>query len=107
MYSLKSGYKMIRRIVKMTFKSGKEIDFLTVFDHSKEQIRAFSGCKHLELWQDQQHSNVFMTFSIWESVSDLEQYRASELFQTTWSKTKALFSDKAQAWTLDQISHLP
>jgi quinol monooxygenase YgiN len=98
---------MIRRIVKMTFIPGKENDFLTVFNNSKEQIRNFSGCRHLELWQDHDHSNIFMTFSIWESVSDLDQYRSSELFNTTWVMTKALFSAKAQAWTLDQKSHLP
>ncbi len=98
---------MIRRIVKMTFIPGQENDFLIVFENSKEQIRNFSGCRHLELWQDQEYPNIFMTYSMWDSVSDLNQYRSSELFTTTWTKTKALFSAKAQAWTLDQISHLP
>jgi heme-degrading monooxygenase HmoA len=91
----------------MTFKPGMESEFLTVFNNSKEQIRNFSGCRHLELWQDHEHSNIFMTYSIWESVSALDQYRSSVLFNNTWAKTKALFSAKAQAWTLDQISHLP
>jgi heme-degrading monooxygenase HmoA len=47
---------------------------------------------------------VFFTFSIWENEEALENYRQSELFRSTWSKTKVLFSDKPNAWTVDLIS---
>ena len=32
---------------------------------------------------------------------DLEKYRKSELFKGVWAKTKILFAEKAEAWTLE------
>jgi len=37
----------------------------------------------------------------------LEAYRQSELFKNVWSKTKPLFNDKPQAWSVDKIVSLP
>ncbi len=92
---------MIYRIVKMSFEPGKEKDFLEVFEASKEKIRAFEGCEHLQLWQDRKESNIFFTYSHWRSEDDLEKYRHSELFRSTWAKTKILFNDKPEAWSVD------
>jgi heme-degrading monooxygenase HmoA len=41
------------------------------------------------------------TVSIWESEDDLNAYRNSELFENTWAKTKVLFNDKPEAWSLE------
>jgi quinol monooxygenase YgiN len=93
---------MIVRIVKMTFK-GEEVDkFLSLFNDRKDRIRHFEGCSHLELWQDAHQANIFFTYSIWQSEQHLEHYRFSELFKDTWARTKVLFADKAQAWSVDQ-----
>ncbi|RMG79768.1 MAG: antibiotic biosynthesis monooxygenase [Bacteroidetes bacterium] len=97
---------MIIRIVKMTFATDKTDEFLQVFDTSKNKIRNFKGCLHLELLQDIHHPNVFFTYSWWESETDLNNYRHSELFKTTWSKTKVLFADKPEAWSLKSIENL-
>ncbi|MDX5325078.1 MAG: antibiotic biosynthesis monooxygenase [Bacteroidota bacterium] len=90
------------RIVKMTFEPERVQDFLTIFEASKEKIRAREGCKHLELWQDQKHENVFFTYSIWEGPEFLEMYRQSELFTNVWRDTKALFAEKAKAWSVEK-----
>lgn len=95
---------MIRRIVKMTFQADKIDQFKDIFETSKAKIRAFEGCHHLELWQSRNPSNIFFTYSHWESEEALEKYRHSELFQATWKKTKSLFDDKPQAWSLDVAS---
>ena len=50
---------MITRIVKLTFKQEHVDDFLKVFNNSKEKIRSFEGCNHLELLQDINSVNVF------------------------------------------------
>lgn len=91
---------MIRRIVKMTFRPEACTEFLDIFHSSKEQIRQFPGCRHLELWRNTDPDHVFMTYSWWERPSDLEAYRQSELFRQTWSRTKALFADRPEAWSL-------
>ena len=57
---------------------------------------------HLELWQDSANPAIFFTYSHWESEAHLNHYRFSEFFKDTWGKTKALFADKPQAWSVMQ-----
>lgn len=91
---------MIKRIVKLSFREDAVDTFLQdVFEPSKHLIRAFPGCRSMELLQHCERPNVLFTLSIWESEAALEQYRQSALFQATWKKTKALFADKAEAWS--------
>jgi len=91
---------MIIRIVKMTFDPEKVNDFLKVFEESKNKIRNFEGCTHLDLLQDIDHKNIYFTYSHWHSPEHLHNYRYSELFISTWAKTKNLFSGKPEAWSL-------
>jgi quinol monooxygenase YgiN len=97
---------MIIRIVKMTFEHSRAKDFLEVFDASKELIRNFDGCSHLKLLNDANSPNIFFTYSHWKSVRHLDAYRNSELFKSTWAKTKVLFSAKAEAWSVEAIREL-
>lgn len=75
----------------MTFKPGSGEDFLRIFHNTKQKIRDFPGCSHLELWTDYLDPNVYITYSWWEDDKALETYRQSELFKTVWSETKKLF----------------
>ena len=84
----------------MTFKAEEVNKFTGLFDERKQTIKSFPGCTHLELWQDNANENVFFTYSIWNSEADLNHYRFSEFFKDTWGKTKVLFSQKPQAWSL-------
>lgn len=94
---------MITRIVKMTFAEDHISTFLQNFHLNKDLIRNFDGCHHLELWQDIRESNVFWTYSIWESENHLNAYRESDLFKDVWSKTKILFAKKPEAWSLNAV----
>ncbi len=97
---------MFVRIVKMSFDKTKVEDFKDLFHNKKEHIRNFPGCTFLELYRDKEHSNVFFTYSYWNSESDLENYRQSELFKNVWAQTKQLFNDKPQAWSVDKVMTL-
>ncbi|MBK8489858.1 MAG: antibiotic biosynthesis monooxygenase [Saprospirales bacterium] len=92
---------MLKRIVKLTFHSELVPQFLELFESTKERIRHFPGCLHLELLRDMGRGNVFFTYSFWENEAALNAYRDSELFQETWTKTKALFEKKAEAWSVE------
>lgn len=96
---------MIKRIVKLTFREDAVPEFLAIFEASKEKIRAFEGNLHLELLRDTAQPNVLFTLSLWENEQALEAYRQSELFKSTWEKTKALFAGKAEAWTVEGIGN--
>ena len=94
---------MIVRIVRMHFRPGKDEAFLDIFNGSKHLIRQFEGCQHLALYSEADLPGVFFTYSVWDSPAHLEAYRNSKLFRTTWTKTKALFADRAQAWSMEEV----
>jgi quinol monooxygenase YgiN len=97
---------MLIRIVRMTFQPEKVADFLDIFNQSKDKIRARAGCHRLELLRDLDQPNVYMTYSYWGDVQALNDYRDSELFKTTWAKTKILFSDKPVAYSVERLEEL-
>ena len=91
---------MLVRIVKMTFQEEKVHEFLENFEQAKQKIRTFEGCEHLELLQGIHQSNVFFTYSYWQSEEALEKYRNSALFKDVWAKTKVLFAEKPSAFSV-------
>ncbi|MGB0888161.1 MAG: putative quinol monooxygenase [Vicingaceae bacterium] len=91
------------RIVKMTFDPTKVDEFLNNFNDVKEKIRAFEGVEHLELLNDKNNSNIYFTYSVWKDETYLEKYRHSDLFNGVWAKTKPLFIEKAEAWSVENI----
>lgn len=98
---------LLQRIVKMTFRPEEVALFQEIFAEASLQIRAFPGCKHLELWQDQKTSSILFTYSLWEDEEALERYRHSELFAKTWARTKPLFADRPAAWSVQTLVKLP
>jgi len=94
---------MLIRMVRMTFQEDKVSLFLENFHQNKHLIRHFEGCKHLELLQDLNAPHIFMTYSYWDSEEHLNNYRDSELFKGVWAFTKALFADKAQAFSVNRV----
>lgn len=97
---------MFVRIVKLSFDPTKIETFLANFENQKQHIRNFPGCRLLELYRDKIHTNIFFTYSYWETEQDLENYRNSELFKNIWANTKIYFNDKPQAWSVDKVASL-
>lgn len=94
---------MIVRIVKLTFRESEVDNFKQILENSKEKIRAFPGVLHLQMLQSINNPCVFFTYSHWKTAQDLESYKHSELFKTTWAKTKPLFSAKPEAWSNHEL----
>ncbi|MGC6432505.1 MAG: putative quinol monooxygenase [Jejuia sp.] len=97
---------MLVRIVKMSFNEDAIENFLTIFETNKKYIRSFEGCEFLELYRDKNNPNIFFTYSYWNSETDLENYRNSELFMRVWAETKAFFNAKPEAWSVDKLESL-
>lgn len=97
---------MFTRIVKMEFHRENVASFLANFETVKEKIRHFPGCLFLELYRDKDNNSIFFTYSRWKDEKDLENYRNSELFQEVWGVTKPLFSNRAEAWSVDTLVSL-
>lgn len=94
---------MIKRIVKLSFEPEKINDFLDIFAESKEKIRQSVGCRHLELLRCKSPNHIFFTYSYWDNEKALDDYRHSDLFRATWAKTKQLFNDKPEAWSVQVV----
>ena len=83
---------MLVRIVRMTFRPDRLDAFHALFEESAPKIRSAPGCRFLSLLEDARYPNILATYSLWEAPDDLERYRRSELFRTTWARTKPLFA---------------
>jgi len=90
----------------MSFEPSKIKEFLANFEANKAKIRKFEGCNFLELYREQNNTNIFFTYSYWESEDDLIKYRHSDLFKGIWAKTKPLFNAKPEAWSVDKLASL-
>ena len=90
----------------MTFADDKIDDFQDRFHSIKENIINFEGCQLLELYQDKSDPNVFFTYSYWDSQGDLDLYRKSSFFKEVWTNTRKMFTEKAEAWSVDKIVSL-
>lgn len=93
---------MIIRIVKMTFKKTCIAEFQALFDKHKNDIANQPGCNKLSLLQDINNPCIFMTYSWWDSESDLNNYRYSDTFGIVWPATKKLFAEKPEAWSVSE-----
>lgn len=83
---------MLVRTVRMTFRPDALPDFFEMFEGLAPQIRAFDGCHHLELWEDVRYPNILTTYSLWDDEGALDAYRHSDLFRSTWARTKRWFA---------------
>lgn len=81
----------------MTFHPEAVETFLDQFAETAPQIRSVPGCRHLELWRDDDAPTVFTTYSHWRSAEALDAYRESDLFRDTWGTVKPLFADRPEA----------
>ena len=88
----------------MTFREDEIQSFKQIFAESAALIQSFEGCGEVKLMRDMSHNNVFFTLSKWETEEHLQIYRSSILFKTTWARVKPLFSEKAEAWSLLNIT---
>ncbi len=91
---------MLIRFVKLTLKPEFIDDFRHKFAEVNTLIAAMPGCEGVELLQDRNNPCIFFTQSIWHTEADLNAYRNSQLFATTWVYVKTLFAERAEAWSL-------
>lgn len=91
------------RIVKMTLRPEKVNTFIQVFAQAQEQIQRFEGCRYTKLVKDIHDETTYLTISEWENEIYLNRYRESDFFAQVWKAAKTTFSDKAMAWSVDDI----
>lgn len=93
---------MIRRIVKLTFLPEHCQTFENVFRESAPIIRQMPGCRQVVMWRDVDNPCRYFTFSTWDDVVSLNAYRQTDFFTQTWAKTKALFAERPEAWSVKE-----
>jgi len=93
---------MITRIVKMQFRPEAADTFLEIYKEIHKHIETYPGCRGLTLLRDIKDPSIFFTYSHWDTEEDLDSYRGSNFFQDTWARTKDLFTEKAEVWTVGE-----
>jgi heme-degrading monooxygenase HmoA len=96
---------MITRIVKLEISTPLLQSFMDMFHSSKTGILDFTGCRSVELLQEEStpDKTTFFTYSIWETKEDLERYRSSDFFRGVWTETKKHFCGRPEAWTTQKV----
>ena len=87
----------------MTFKPEHIKDFEGYFLSIKTKVAGQPGCNGVKLLKEKGETGVFFTYSSWNSVDDLNAYRNTQTFGKIWPTVKKWFSEKAQAWTVDEL----
>jgi quinol monooxygenase YgiN len=87
----------------MTVKEESVEKFTAYLDTVKDDIKAFNGCEHLDVFRDKENKSIYFSYSIWKSEWHLNRYRKSPFFQETWGTLKQWFSKDTQAWTVDNV----
>lgn len=95
---------MINRVVKLSFDPAQVENFQQLFENTKNTIAAFEGCRGVKLLRDTNATNVFFTYSLWESEEALNRYRQSDFFNKVWTQTKQWFNDKPMAWSTVEVN---
>ena len=93
---------MLIRIVKITFDPSRTEEFQEVFETNKHRISGFDGCESVMLLREINQDNIFFTYSHWRDEEALNTYRKSDIFKEIWGKTKPMFSEKAEAWSVTE-----
>lgn len=88
---------MLIRIVRLTIHPERINQFENLFRGVHDRIESFPGCRSVELARDVRYPNVLLTISRWDDEKALESYRSSDLFRTTWSRTRELFAAPPEA----------
>lgn len=91
---------MITRIVKLHLQQACLQDFALAFEKSKPVILKFPGAISVDLLQEVNSPNIVFTYSRWQKIEDLENYRKSDFFLHTWKHVKTMFAQKAEAWSV-------
>jgi heme-degrading monooxygenase HmoA len=81
----------------MDFQPEKVVEFLTVFEEYKDQIKSANGCTRLQLIQNTNTPSQIATLSEWVDEESLNNYRNSDTFKKVWPLTKLLFKGKPHA----------
>jgi len=87
----------------MKFREEEVDNFLNAFKSVEHHIRNFNGCKGLQLLQQTDDPLPFSLIACGIQKKAYITTVFSELFKNTWAKTRILFADKPEAWSLSEV----
>jgi heme-degrading monooxygenase HmoA len=76
-----------------TVKIGREEDLVRAWQELADRTKDDFPDEAATLLRDQDQPNRFISFGPWESLAQIEQWRASETFQQGVGKIRALLED--------------
>jgi|GEM_PF-2597853 hypothetical protein len=98
---------MILRVVKMKVNEHKLTAFRMFMDNLYDEKLRMSGCLHFDYFEEKRNSNVFYSYTIWENIKFLKEYKKSDLFKEVVQTLRYLCSEEPQAWTIENVFNKP
>ncbi len=98
---------MIVRIVKLQFDERTHEEAQKHLLSMVPNVRSWPGCIHLEVLFDENRVGRIVTYSHWESIKALNEYRCSEVFRDFWTVVKPYLASPTEAWTMRRTVYLP
>jgi quinol monooxygenase YgiN len=98
---------MIVRVVKLQFDERTHEEAQRHLLGIVPTVRQWPGCTHLEVLFDENRIGRILTYSHWESVEALNEYRNSMVFRKFWAGVKPHLAKPTEAYTMRRTVHLP
>lgn len=98
---------MILRVVKMKVDERKLEAYRLFMDNLHEEKLRMPGCLHFDFFNEKKNSNIFYSYTIWENVKFLKEYKKSDLFKEVIQTLRSLCSEEPQAWTIENVFNKP
>jgi Uncharacterized enzyme involved in biosynthesis of extracellular polysaccharides len=93
---------MIVRIVHLHIKKDQLTAFIAFFETKRALIFRQPGCLFLSMLQGAEDEQAVTTYSHWENVEALNNYRHSPLFGEIWPYTKSVMDQPPVAQSFYQ-----
>ncbi len=94
---------MITRIVELQIQAEQIGAAKKLLEDVAPKVRNMPGCRRLEIMFDIHRKGRVTTYSYWESETNLNEYRDSDVFLVFWKAIKPMFSEKARAWSSEHF----
>ncbi len=97
---------MILRVVKMKVEQHKQDAFCLFMKNLYDEKLRLQGCLHFDYFKNK-NSNVYYSYTIWENVKYLKEYKKSDLFKEVVHTLRDLCVEEPQAWTIENVFNNP
>ncbi len=90
-------------IIKAPEEKNKEAERMWK-EHCAPLMRRQKGCQSEKFMRSTENPDLYISYSEWDSIADIDRYRESTEHKTIQSETRAIQGSRAVVWTYEVLS---